>query len=64
MTFIATWPPEARTPEGDALLVHHRELCLTDEAHRDQTKHVKVGYNGAPKFEHTCYACGIRWRDA
>ena len=70
MTFIATWPQEARTPEGDVLLVKHRELCGTwpdytpeQEAHADQTRHVKVGYNGAPKYEHTCPACGIRWRD-
>lgn len=68
--FIPSAAVFGQTQEDKAALVAHRLACgygpgaktPEHQAHADQVQRRRVGWNGAPIYEMTCPACGIRWR--
>lgn len=71
--FLSTWPPAAKAPDTDALIAAHWKAVGAgrypepktpeEQSHADQTRAVKVGWDGGNVYEYTCPACGIRWRN-
>lgn len=68
--FIITHPRAQTDADREAMEIHRAGIGpetgarSTQQAeHRAQVSYRKVGWNGAPIYEMTCLACGIRWRN-